>query len=75
MTSCYILIYDDHFHNPKIDRVFLEKEDAIKFCNVMNKAFSENCDYFYIKEIELVVAFDEKKLEAWRTVFNRLKKL
>lgn len=69
MTSCYILIFDDHFHNPKIDRVFLEKEDAVKFCDKMNKAF---CNYFYIKEVELVVSFDEKKLEVWRTIFGRL---
>ena len=63
MTSCYILILDDHFHNPKIDRVFLEKEDAVKFCDTMNKTFCEDCDYFYIKEVELV-ALNEKKLEA-----------
>lgn len=64
MTSCYILIFDDHIHNPKIDRVFLEKEDAIRYCDTMNKTFCEDCDYFYIKEVELVVAFNEKKLEA-----------
>lgn len=64
MTSCYILIFDDHIHNPKIDRVFLEKEDAIRYCDTMNRAFCEDCDYFYIKEVELVVVFNEKKLEA-----------
>lgn len=63
MTNCYILIFDDHFHNPKIDRVFLEKEDAVKFCDTMNKTFCEDCDYFYIKEVELV-AFNEKKLKT-----------
>lgn len=60
MSICYVLIFDDHIHNPKIDRVFLEKEDAVKFCDTMNRAFCEDCDYFHIMESELVAAFDEK---------------